>query len=45
MHNNGSVQITGRRVYKFIFGIIFLRSGFQVLGIDNINIVKDKNFK
>ena len=46
MHNNGSVLITGAA--GFIGSFLakkFLRSGYQVIGIDNINSYYDKNLK
>ena len=46
MHNNGSVLVTGAA--GFIGSFLakkFLRSGYQVIGIDNINSYYDKNLK
>ena len=46
MHNNGSVLITGAAGFIGFFLVKkFLRSGYQVIGIDNINSYYDKNLK
>ena len=46
MHNNGSVLITGAAGFIGSFLVKkFLRSGYQVIGIDNINSYYDKNLK
>jgi UDP-glucuronate 4-epimerase len=46
MHNNESVIITGAAGFIGSFLVKkFLRSGFQVIGIDNINSYYDKNLK
>jgi len=46
MHNNGSVLVTGAAGFIGSFLVKrFLRSGYQVIGIDNINSYYDKNLK
>ena len=46
MHNKGSVLITGAAGFIGSFLVRkFLRSGYQVIGIDNINSYYDKNLK
>ena len=46
MHNYGSVLITGAAGFIGSFLVKkFLRSGYQVIGIDNINSYYDKNLK
>jgi len=46
MHNNGPVLITGAAGFIGSFLVKkFLRSGYQVIGIDNINSYYDKNLK
>jgi len=46
MHNNGSVLITGAAGFIGSFLVKkFLRSDYQVIGIDNINSYYDKNLK
>ena len=46
MHNHGSVLITGAAGFIGSFLVKkFLRSGYQVIGIDNINSYYDKNLK
>ena len=46
MRNNESVLITGAAGFIGSFLVKkFLRSGYQVIGIDNINIYYDKNLK
>ena len=46
MHNNGSVLITGAAGFIGSFLVKkFLRSGYQVIGIDNINSYYDESLK
>ena len=46
MHNNGTVLITGAAGFIGSFLVKkFLKSGYQVIGIDNINSYYDKNLK
>ena len=46
MHNNGSVLISIDASFVGSFLVKkFLRSGYQVIGIDNINSFYDKNLK
>ena len=46
MHNNGSVLITGAAGFIGSFLVKkFLRSGYQVIGIDNINSYYDQSLK
>ena len=46
MHNNGPVLITGAAGFIGSFLVKkFLKSGYQVIGIDNINSYYDKNLK
>ena len=46
MHNIGSVLITGAAGFIGSFLVKrFLKSGYQVIGIDNINSYYDKNLK
>ena len=46
MQNNGTVLITGAAGFIGSFLVKkFLRSGYQVIGIDNINSYYDKNLK
>ena len=46
MHNKGSVIVTGAAGFIGSFLVKkFLRSGYEVIGIDNINSYYDKNLK